>query len=88
MSSTDSASAPRSELSPARTRDDAKLNVPKRAHTFQSGTDTERTSPFDAAQADQPDAHEPTDNDDPGDAARASVDMGELPIELISLTDR
>lgn len=82
MSSADATSTPEGERPPAQTMADAKLNVPKRAHTFQSGTDTERTSPFNAAQAD-----EATDNDDP-DTVRASVDMGELPIELISLTDR
>ncbi|CAI4217836.1 unnamed protein product [Parascedosporium putredinis] len=32
-----------------------------------------------------PDALETTDNDEPG---RTSIDMGELPIELVSLTDR
>lgn len=67
-------------------------DVPRRAHTFQSGTLPEPASPFITVQdaqhpPDSPDATETTDNDD-WDAGRASVDMGELPIELVSLTDR
>ncbi|KAK1580547.1 uncharacterized protein LY79DRAFT_303687 [Colletotrichum navitas] len=74
------------------------LRVPKRAQTFQNGTATDplatstissiSTQP-DSSEA--PDAFETaarpsTDNDD-GFDGRGSVDLGELPIELVSLTD-
>src|SRR5262245_27032418 len=70
------------------------LRVPRRANTFQNGTTTDKPSRAVSARAilvevppDSPDAFETTDNDD-GEAGRASVDMGELPIELVSLIDR
>lgn len=90
MSSTSAASAPGSERSPTASKSASKINVPKRAHTFQSGTNPERASPFDTTVggSDHADANETTDNDDAGDVGRMSVDMGELPIELVSLTDR
>lgn len=89
MSSTNVTPAPKGERAPVQTKGEPRLNVPKRAHTYQSGTDTDRTSPFNAArsESDQTDAYEATD-DDPAEAGRTSVDMGELPIELVSLTDR
>ncbi|SPO04519.1 related to VPS9 [Cephalotrichum gorgonifer] len=86
-------SDPQSRPTLARSGEDPEsLKVPKRAHTFQSGTNTERTSSLNATTAplpvaDPPDTFEAADNDDPEDAVRQSVDMGELPIELVSLTD-
>lgn len=89
MSSINVTAAREGDRSPVQTKDDPKLNMPKRAHTYQSGTDTERTSPFNAVQSEssQTEAFEAAD-EDPADAGRTSVDMGELPIELVSLTDR
>lgn len=89
MSSTNATPAPKGERAPAQAKDEPKLNVPRRAHTYQGGTETDRTSPFNAArsESDQTDTYEAAD-EDPADAGRASVDMGELPIELVSLTDR
>ena len=90
MSPTHAPPAPESERAPSRPKGDAKLAVPRRAHTFQSGTNAERASPFTAPESDSDQAgvYDANDNDDSGDAVRASVDMGELPIELVSLTDR
>ncbi|KAF9872722.1 hypothetical protein CkaCkLH20_09901 [Colletotrichum karsti] len=72
------------------------LRVPKRAQTFQNGAASDalatpavssKSKPVDETEA--PDAFETrpsTDNDD-GFDGRGSVDLGELPIELVSLTD-
>ncbi|OHE93813.1 hypothetical protein CORC01_10939 [Colletotrichum orchidophilum] len=77
------------------------LRVSKRAQTFHNGTaaDPLTTTPTVASKAQQKPADEPegpdafetagrpsTDNDD-GFDGRGSVDLGELPIELVSLTD-
>ena len=67
---------------------------PRRAHTFQNGTPigapsrtvSARVPPMDHPLS--PDTFESTDPDDGLDPPRASVDMDELPIELVSLTDR
>ena len=68
----------------------------KRANTYQNGTSTTPMSSRSVSAAarvthtvpDSPDAFETTDNEDGPDAGRASVDLDELPIELVSLTDR
>jgi hypothetical protein len=66
---------------------------PKRASTFQNGTTaasrsvSSRTATPVMDLPQSPDAFETTDNEDGGELVRASVDMDELPIELISLTD-
>ncbi|TQN67075.1 Vacuolar protein sorting-associated protein 9b, partial [Colletotrichum shisoi] len=75
------------------------LRVPKRAQTFHNGTTTDPLAvapatpgkPTLANEPEAPDAFETagrpsTDNDD-GFDGRGSVDLGELPIELVSLTD-
>ncbi|KAK1964510.1 hypothetical protein LY78DRAFT_142674 [Colletotrichum sublineola] len=68
------------------------LRVPKRAQTFQNGTVTDPlATPTQPDGSEAPDAFETTgrpstDNDD-GFDGRGSVDLGELPIELVSLTD-
>lgn len=68
--------------------DNNRLKLPKRAHTFQNG------SPHDTLPHDQengPDAFETgdhSDHEDNTETARPSVDLDELPIELITLTDR
>ncbi|EQB46816.1 hypothetical protein CGLO_14106 [Colletotrichum gloeosporioides Cg-14] len=72
------------------------LRVPKRAQTFQNGSAPDPLAtpavPSKSKQADEPEAPDAfetrpsTDNDD-GFDGRGSVDLGELPIELVSLTD-
>lgn len=89
MSSTDAA-APENQpamAQPKESKEDLTPQVPRRAHTYQGTTDTESQSPFNTAQAAQGGSDQ-ADDDDPADMVRASVDMGELPIELVSLTDR
>nr|XP_036586622.1 uncharacterized protein CTRU02_03210 [Colletotrichum truncatum]KAF6797179.1 hypothetical protein CTRU02_03210 [Colletotrichum truncatum] len=72
------------------------LRVPKRAQTFQNGTTPDplvtpavssKSKPAD--ESDAPDAFEtrPSMDNDDGFDGRGSVDLGELPIELVSLTD-
>lgn len=67
---------------------------PKRAHTFHNGSPTQRhreQSKLNTSVHTEPDAFETadaTDNDDSNDMTRASVDLDDLPIELITLTDR
>ncbi|PKS10176.1 hypothetical protein jhhlp_001926 [Lomentospora prolificans] len=69
------------------------VNPLRRANTFQNGTTpnsrSQTTSVFNPAEGPltSPDALETTDNDEAGEAGRVSVDMGEMPIELVSLTD-
>lgn len=63
------------------------LQMPKRAHTFHNDNASSSARPpegLDAFETSQ-DADE---NDNAGDNARKSVDLDELPIELITLTDR
>jgi hypothetical protein len=68
-------------------------DMPRRSQTFPRQTKPEPDSPFITTKPPRDpsshslDASEMTDNDD-GDAGRASVDMDEMPIELVSLTDR
>ncbi|WYZ40642.1 hypothetical protein EsH8_IV_000983 [Colletotrichum jinshuiense] len=72
------------------------LRLPKRAQTFQNGTtvdlSTTPTSSGKSKPADEPDAPDafetrPSTDNDEGFDGRGSVDLGELPIELVSLTD-
>lgn len=60
------------------------LQMPKRAHTYHAEP---------AGQDDAPDAFETSqdaddNDDDTADQTRSSIDLDELPIELITLTDR
>ncbi|GKT88431.1 vps9 domain protein [Colletotrichum tofieldiae] len=74
------------------------LRVPKRAQTFQNGTTTDPLAtpvisslPTQPDEPEAPDAFEtagrPSTDNDEGFDGRGSVDLGELPIELVSLTD-
>lgn len=58
------------------------IQLPKRAHTFQN--DGGKAQPPDAFETSQDadDAEEPAEN------SRTSIDLDELPIELVTLTDR
>jgi hypothetical protein len=72
--------------------EDDYLKVPTRVITTQNGTSQETTcsepaTAYSAVGSESPDAFESADNDDT-DLVRASVDIGELPIELVSLCDR
>ncbi|KAF6820546.1 hypothetical protein CSOJ01_00802 [Colletotrichum sojae] len=93
------AARPNTIRAPSFTRqseDSDPLRLPKRAQTFQNGATVDplatpavssTSKPADDSEA--PDAFETrpsTDNDD-GFDGRGSVDLGELPIELVSLTD-
>ncbi|OLN85810.1 Vacuolar protein sorting-associated protein 9b [Colletotrichum chlorophyti] len=94
------AARPNTIRTPSFTRqseDSDPLRVPKRAQTFQNGTipdpmATRPVVPSKATPVDEPEAPDAfetrpsTDNDDSYDG-RGSVDLGELPIELVSLTD-
>lgn len=89
MSSTDAAT-PENQPAMAQSKEpkeDLTPQVPRRAHTYQGATDTESQSPFNTAQVAER-ASDQADDEDPADMVRASVDMGELPIELVSFTDR
>ncbi|KAJ3487824.1 hypothetical protein NLG97_g6321 [Lecanicillium saksenae] len=72
--------APQSRL----TRDG--IQLPKRAHTFQNdgarGQD-DQAQPPDAFETSQ----DTDDNEEPADTGRGSIDLDELPIELVTLTD-
>lgn len=63
-----------------------RLELPKRAHTFHNGSIPEVQPNYDAPDAF--DTAEHSENDDVTETARASVELDELPIELITLTDR
>lgn len=65
------------------------LTSPKRAHTFHN--DGESGQAGDHGKVAQPDAFETsehTDNDDAVENTRNSIELDDLPIELITLTDR
>ncbi|OAA38134.1 VPS9 domain protein [Metarhizium rileyi] len=65
--------------------DNARLELPKRAHTFHNGA-----APDIEPGNDAPDAFDTADHsetDDNTETARASIELDELPIELITLTD-
>ena len=72
------------------------LNRPHRASTIQNGSTPEAgmpprrafTNPRVPEEPSTPDAFEVTSGDEEPEVTRGSVDMGELPIELVSLTDR
>jgi len=68
--------------SPGAVADRDSLKPPKRAHTFHNGAP--------AGPSDGPDAFETseTDPEDNVEVTRASVELDDLPIELITLTDR
>ncbi|KAM0738956.1 hypothetical protein ACQRIT_006693 [Beauveria bassiana] len=54
--------------------------LPKRAHTFHNDGATQRPDAFETSE-------DADDHDEAADTARKSVDLDELPIELVSLTD-
>ncbi len=64
------------------------VNRPRRASTIQNGTSPEPQRPARTRAADEPDSFErsPREEDAP-EPPRASVDLDDLPIELVSLTD-
>ena len=69
------------------------LTRAQRASTFQNGTTPEikviQTSPKkDRAEPDRRDTFETAETAEPIDPPRASVDIEDIPIELISLTDK
>jgi hypothetical protein len=67
------------------------LRPPKRAHTFQNGSPGEKSPAPQTNDSEHPDTFETGDNSD-DDAAneitRASIELDDLPIELITLTDK
>lgn len=79
---------------PAGRDDNDSLKPPKRAHTFHNGSPAERHRDKATGRdgGDAPDAFETSrtlmDVDDNIEITRASVDLNDLPIELITLTDR
>jgi hypothetical protein len=60
----------------------------RRANTFQNGSASQISASKAEVEPESPDAFDTVDNDDGTDGIRTSVDLDELPIELISLTDR
>ncbi|KAJ2969808.1 hypothetical protein NQ176_g8478 [Zarea fungicola] len=64
----------------------ASLQMPKRAHTFHNDTASSGAKPPEGLDAFET-SQDTDDNDNAGDNARKSVDLDELPIELITLTD-
>jgi hypothetical protein len=78
-------SFPRHDVS----EDNDPLAQPKRSNTVQNGalpeiSVTQNQSP----RAAQPDTFESQGIEDPLDPRRASVDMADIPIELVSMTDK
>lgn len=71
---------------PADRDNNTRLELPKRAHTFQNGT--AHQAELDDAAPDAFDTAEYSENEDNTETARPSVELDELPIELITLTDR
>lgn len=65
--------------------------TPKRAHTYHSPSASEKNGDA-AATTDTPDTFDTTennsDNEDFPEIPRASIELDDLPIELITLTDR
>lgn len=69
--------------------DNNRLKLPKRAHTFQNGSPHEiRPHNYEDATPDAFEAGDHSETEDNTETARPSVDLDELPIELITLTDR
>ncbi|KAK4069928.1 uncharacterized protein Triagg1_6723 [Trichoderma aggressivum f. europaeum] len=67
----------------------ASRETPKRAHTFHSSSPSEKHGDA-GAKAGAPDTFdtaENSDNDEPPEITRASIELDDLPIELITLTD-
>ncbi|KAK4079961.1 hypothetical protein Trihar35433_1066 [Trichoderma harzianum] len=67
----------------------ASRETPKRAHTFHSPSPSEKHGDA-GANAEAPDTFdtaENSDNDEPPEITRASIELDDLPIELITLTD-
>ncbi|KJZ74062.1 hypothetical protein HIM_06511 [Hirsutella minnesotensis 3608] len=66
---------------------------PQRAHTFHNGSPNEKTrdrSKFSADEHSRPSAFESghaTENDEAQEVSRASIELDDLPIELVTLTD-
>lgn len=71
--------------------EDERLKLPKRANTFEHASLTEKNRAKADAEPAGPDAFETgdnTDNEDNIEITRASIELDDLPIELITLTDR
>lgn len=80
----------RSNSSRASPADSDPLRPPKRSHTIQNDGKGSTFKEL-AEEAEGPDAFETseqTDNEEIADAGRGSIDLDDLPIELITLTDR
>ncbi|KAM3447150.1 hypothetical protein MY3296_008997 [Beauveria thailandica] len=91
MASTASSDRPVSSSKPAAARinshdasqsrqTSASTQLPKRAHTFQNDGATQRPDAFETSD-------DAEDHDEAADTGRSSVDLDELPIELVTLTD-
>ncbi|KAL6692651.1 hypothetical protein J3F84DRAFT_383463 [Trichoderma pleuroticola] len=67
----------------------ASRETPKRAHTFHSPSPSEKhgDAGANAGAPDTFDTAENSDNDEPPEITRASIELDDLPIELITLTD-
>ncbi|KAL6791879.1 hypothetical protein J3E68DRAFT_55369 [Trichoderma sp. SZMC 28012] len=67
----------------------ASRETPKRAHTFHSPSPSEKhgDAGTNAGAPDTFDTAENSDNDEPPEITRASIELDDLPIELITLTD-
>lgn len=66
---------------PQSRRTSASIQLPKRAHTFQNDGTAQQPDAFETSQ-------DADDHDETADHGRGSVDLDELPIELVTLTDR
>ncbi|OAA77760.1 VPS9 domain protein [Akanthomyces lecanii RCEF 1005] len=65
---------------PQSRRTSASTQLPKRAHTFQNDGAAQQPDAFETSQ-------DADDHEEPADNGRSSVDLDELPIELVTLTD-
>jgi hypothetical protein len=97
MSATGPSKSPAARPAPARvpSSNAEEFRRPLKAHTFNGSSSTDPLNrPPPAIKPDAPDAFETNadaDNDDDSDGldvARGSIDLSDLPIELVSLTDR
>lgn len=97
MSATSLSKSPAARPTPARvpSSNAEEFRRPLKAHTFNGSSSTDPLNrPPPAIKPDAPDAFETNadaDNDDDSDGldvARGSIDLSDLPIELVSLTDR
>ena len=67
-----------------------RIEPPKRAHTFHSASPSEKlgTAGTDAEAPDTFDTADNSDNEEFPEITRNSIELDDLPIELITLTDR